>query len=44
MSRLHPIPYGATVLLVPEFCAPPTPKHDHLLVRPARRNRGFRRG
>ena len=22
MSRLHPIPYGAGVLLVPDYCAP----------------------
>ena len=46
MSRLHPIPYGAGVLLVqfPDDCAPPTPKHDDRIVRPARRGRGLRRG
>mgnify|MGYP000047016169 CR=1 FL=1 len=43
MSRLHPIPYGAGVLLVPDYCAPPTPKHDDRIVRPSRRGRGFRR-
>ena len=44
MSRLHPIPYGAGVLLVPDYCMPPTPKHDERIVRPARRLRGPRRG
>ena len=24
MSRLYPIPYGAGVLLVPDYCAPQT--------------------
>jgi hypothetical protein len=44
MSRLHPIPYGAGIVLVPDYCAPPTPKYDGRVVRPARRGRGFGRG
>jgi hypothetical protein len=44
MSRLHPIPYGAGVLLVPDYCMPPTPKHDERIVRPARRLKGSQRG
>lgn len=44
MSRLHPIPYGAGILLVPEWCAPPTPSYDERIVRPAGRRKGLRRG
>jgi hypothetical protein len=44
MSRLHPIPYGSGVILVPDYCAPPTPKHDSRVVRPADRRRGLRHG
>jgi hypothetical protein len=44
MSRLHPIPYGAGIILVPDNFVPPTPKHDHRVVRPARRIKGTRRG
>jgi hypothetical protein len=40
MSRLHPIPYGAGLVLVPDFCAPHAPRHDDRVVRPARRRRG----
>ena len=36
MSRLHPIPYGAGVLLVPDYCAPHVPVHDDRIVRPTR--------
>lgn len=43
MSRLHPIPTGAGVLLVPDWFAPPTPVHDERIVKPARRRRGSRR-
>ena len=42
MSRLYPIPYGAGVLLVPEYCAPHVPEHDDRIVRPTRRRRGKR--
>ncbi len=42
MSRLHPISYGAGVLLVPDYCAPHVVDHDHRIVRPTRRNRGKR--
>jgi hypothetical protein len=46
MSRLHPIPYGAGVLLVqfPDECPPPNPTHDARIVRPGRRRKGIRRG
>jgi hypothetical protein len=44
MSRLNPIPYGAGIILVPDYIAPPTPKHDDRVVRPARRIKGSRRG
>ena len=42
MSRLYPIPYGAGVLLVPDYCAPQAPVHDDRVVRPTRRRRGKR--
>ena len=42
MSRLYPIPYGAGVLLVPDYCAPQIPVHDERIVRPTRRGRGKR--
>jgi hypothetical protein len=34
MSRLHPISYGAGVLLVPDWC---NPVRDERVVKPARR-------
>ncbi len=34
MSRLHPIPYGAGVLLVPDWC---NPVRDERVVRPTHR-------
>ena len=40
MSRLYPIPYGAGVLLVPDYCAPHVPEHDDR--RPTRRRRSKR--
>lgn len=40
MSRLHPIPFGGGVLLVPDYCAP---VRDERIVKPARR-KGTRRG
>jgi hypothetical protein len=40
MSRLHPIPYGAGVLLVPDWCT--APRHDERVVRPTYR-KGSRR-
>lgn len=40
MSRLHPIPYGAGVLLVPDFCAP---VRDERIVKPSRHKKGYRR-
>jgi hypothetical protein len=39
MSRLHPIPYGAGVLLVPDYCAPHIHTHDERIVIPTRRRR-----
>jgi hypothetical protein len=39
MSRLHPISYGAGVLLVPDYCAPQIPVHDERVVIPTRRRR-----
>jgi hypothetical protein len=39
MSRLHPISYGAGVLLVPDYCAPHIQDYDHRIVRPTRRVR-----
>ena len=42
MSRLHPIPYGAGVLLLPDYCAPHVDDHDHRIVRPTRRVKGKR--
>ena len=39
MSRLHPISYGAGVLLVPDYCAPQIPVHDDRVVIPTRRRR-----
>ena len=42
MSRLYPIPYGAGILLVPDWCMPPVADHDHRIVRPARRVKGKR--
>ena len=32
MSRLYPIPYGAGVLLVPDWCNPP---REERVVKPA---------
>ena len=37
MSRLHPIPCGTGIALVPDWMAPPTPHRDERIVRPARR-------
>jgi hypothetical protein len=34
MARLHPIPYGNGVLLVPDFM---NPTRDERIVKPARR-------
>lgn len=34
MSRLHPIPYGTGVLLVPDFCCP---FRDERVVKPTHR-------
>jgi hypothetical protein len=42
-QRLHPIPFGTGVLLVPDSWAPPTPVHDERIVRPTGRRRGDRR-
>jgi len=39
MSRLHPIPYGAGVLLVPDWC---NPVRDERVVRPAHRKESRR--
>lgn len=39
MSRLHPIPFGTGVLLVPDWC---NPVRDERVVKPARR-KGHRR-
>lgn len=33
MSRLHPIPYGGGVLLVPDYC---NPVRDERVVKPTR--------
>lgn len=41
MSRLHPIPYGTGVLLVPDFMYP---VRDERIVKPARRRKESRRG
>lgn len=41
MSRLHPIPYGTGIILVPDFMHPVP---DERIVRPARRGKGVRRG
>lgn len=38
MSRLHPIPYGTGILLVPDWCCPPQER----IVRP-RPVKGLRR-
>jgi hypothetical protein len=40
MARLHPIPSGAGVLLVPDFCNPPL--EERRIVRPTRRKGGKR--
>ena len=39
MTRLHPIPYGAGVLLVPDWCNPP---REERVVKPARRKESRR--
>jgi hypothetical protein len=39
MPRLHPIPYGLGVLLIPDFC---DPVRDERVVKPTRR-KGYRR-
>jgi hypothetical protein len=44
MSRLHPMPYGAGIVLVPDYFLPPTRKHDARVVRPTRVEKGARRG
>jgi hypothetical protein len=41
MSRLHPIPYGTGVILVPDWVIP---VRDERVVRPARRGKAVRRG
>jgi hypothetical protein len=38
-SRLHPIPCGPVVLLLPDYC---NPMHEDRVVRPTRRKRGRR--
>jgi hypothetical protein len=38
VSDLHPIPYGAGVLLVPDWCCPPEP-HGRV-VKPALKIKG----
>ena len=40
MSRLHPIPYGAGVLLLPDWCCPVP---DERIVKPARKLKESRR-
>ena len=40
MSRLHPIPYGGGILLVPDYC---NPVRDERIVKPTRRAKGYRR-
>lgn len=37
MSRLHPIPYGTGILLVPDYVAPGATSRDERVVKPARR-------
>ena len=37
VSDLHPIPYGAGVLLVPDWCCP---DRDERVVKPARKIKG----
>jgi hypothetical protein len=39
MARLHPISYGAGILLVPDYC---NPVRDERIVKPARRKGGKR--
>ena len=34
MARLHPIPFGNGILLVPDFMSPP---RDERIVKPTRR-------
>jgi hypothetical protein len=41
MSRLHPIPYGNGIILVPDWM---NPVRDERVVRPARRGKAVRRG
>jgi hypothetical protein len=41
MTRLHPVSYGAGVLLLPDWCSPVPP--DNRVVRPARKIRESRR-
>ena len=39
MSRLYPIPFNTSVVLVPDYCAPHVPVHDERIVIPTRRRR-----
>jgi hypothetical protein len=41
MSRLHRIPYGNGIILVPDWM---NPVRDERVVRPARRGKAVRRG
>jgi hypothetical protein len=39
MSRLHPVSFGAVVLLVPDYCNPP---REERVVKPPRRKESRR--